>query len=112
GGLARFDGVRPVIFRVSNTPAMLSDYVRCLYEDSTGTLWIGTDRGLLRYRDGIFERAGLDDSIVTALVRDRSGTFWAGTYRNGLYEGRGDNHWQKHGRELLPNSPMPNPSIS
>lgn len=112
GGLARFDGVRPVIFRVSNTPAMLSDYVRCLYEDSNGTLWIGTDRGLLRYRNGTFERVGLDDSIVTAVVRDRAGTFWAGTYRNGLYEGSGDGQWQKHGRELLPNSPMPNPSIS
>src|SRR5581483_8954158 len=50
GGLARFDGVRFVSFKMSNTPALASDSIRCLYEDRKNNLWIGTDQGLLRYQ--------------------------------------------------------------
>ena len=41
GGLARFDGVRFAVFDNNNTPAMFSSRVTSLFEDSTGTLWIG-----------------------------------------------------------------------
>lgn len=111
GGLARFDGVRPWMFRTATTPALRSDYIRCLYEDSARTLWIGTDCGLVRYRDGTFTAAGLSDSVITTILRDRRGTLWVGTTRDGLFEQRRGEPWRKHGLELLPHPNIADASI-
>lgn len=93
-GLARFDGVRFVLFRTSNTPAFLSHAVRCLYEDRAHTLWIGTDRGVVCERDGVFEHCGRDNVIVTAFAEDAAGTMWVGTYGNGLWACRAG-QWER-----------------
>jgi ligand-binding sensor domain-containing protein len=54
GGLVRFDGVRFVVFDRA-TPGVRSLRILALHEDRAGTLWAGTDDGmLLRYRDGRF----------------------------------------------------------
>lgn len=84
GGLARFDGVRFVTFRKSNTPAFVDHSVNCLYEDREGNLWIGMEKGLIRYREGVFERIGFEDVAVTAVAEDRSGCIWIGTTGSGL----------------------------
>ena len=39
-------------------PGYAGGEVHALFEDRAGTLWIGTDSGLLRYRDGIFTDYG------------------------------------------------------
>ncbi len=46
GGLARFDGLRFVIYDSQNTPALKSNLISGLLEDREGTLWIGTAEGL------------------------------------------------------------------
>lgn len=52
------------------------------------TLWIGTRRGLLRYRDGAFTRygarQGLPEEYVRSLLVDTEGNLWVGTYGEGL----------------------------
>jgi signal transduction histidine kinase/ligand-binding sensor domain-containing protein len=54
-GLARFDGVRFVIFDQVNEPALNHSRIQGLYLDAAGTLWIDTYRGgLTSYRDGVF----------------------------------------------------------
>src|SRR2546423_478219 len=53
-GLVRFDGIRLVTFDRQNTPAMKSSVILTLYEDSNRTLWVGTDNGLIEYRNGEF----------------------------------------------------------
>ncbi|HTB81296.1 MAG TPA: two-component regulator propeller domain-containing protein [Opitutaceae bacterium] len=88
GGLARFDGVRFVTFRKSNTPAFVDHSVNCLYEDRAGNLWIGMEKGLIRYRKGVFERMGFENTAVTAVVEDSAGRIWIGTTGGGL------NSWQ------------------
>src|SRR6202012_227227 len=56
GGLARFDGMRFVVYNSASTPELQSDRVTSLYEDSKGALWIGHERGdLTRYANGKFE---------------------------------------------------------
>ena len=83
GGVARFDGVRFVVFDRSNTEAFQRENTLALAEDRDGTIWIGTDSGLLRYRRGEFVRLGLQDGLpgerVRALKIDQEGTLWAAT---------------------------------
>lgn len=56
GGLARFDGVAYTPFNSVNEPGLRSDRITALFEDTSGTLWIGHESGdLSRYRDGKFE---------------------------------------------------------
>ena len=65
-GLARFDGVRFVVFDPVNTPELGHPRIQGLYLDATGTLWINTYRGgLTSYRNGKFQlevpgQAGFD----------------------------------------------------
>jgi signal transduction histidine kinase/ligand-binding sensor domain-containing protein len=56
-------------------------------EDRDGNVWIGTQGGLLRFREGHFlafnRRDGLPDEHVMALFEDREGALWVGT-RSGM----------------------------
>lgn len=65
--------------------------VRTLLRARDGTLWIGTDLGLNRYRDGTFTvltRAdGLSHNVIVSLVEDSDGAIWIGT------DGGGVNRW-------------------
>src|SRR5205823_9756344 len=59
GGLARFDGVRFVVYSRFNAPAMTDDNIRALSVGRDGSLWIATDGGgLLHYQDGRFRSFG------------------------------------------------------
>ena len=59
GGLARFDGVRFVVFARFNTPAIKDDNIRALAVAKDGSLWISTDGGgVLHYQDGRFRAYG------------------------------------------------------
>ncbi|MBI2840597.1 MAG: histidine kinase [Acidobacteria bacterium] len=62
--------------------------VRCLYEDSRGSVWIGSDAGLTRWLDGkatTFDaKNGLPGGAVTSLCEDRDGDLWIGTRTGGL----------------------------
>ncbi|HSK08056.1 MAG TPA: two-component regulator propeller domain-containing protein [Vicinamibacterales bacterium] len=82
-GLARFDGVRFVVFDRANTPEMGRENIRALAEDVDGSIWAATDSGLLRYRHGRFTRLstadGLPSDQVRALLLDRDGLLWIGT---------------------------------
>ena len=82
-GLVRFDGVSFKTFTAGNTPGLREDMFTSLAEDREGVLWAGTRDGLLRYKDGTFERLdrshGLPDSRVDGLYPSRQGGVWAGT---------------------------------
>lgn len=83
-GLARFDGIRFVVFNSSNTPAFKSDRVSALAQDSVGNLWIGTaGGGVLRLANAAFTHFsvgdGLASDMVTCLSAGQEGTVWVGT---------------------------------
>jgi ligand-binding sensor domain-containing protein/signal transduction histidine kinase len=91
GGLARFDGVRFVVYARSNTPAMTGDDISALAVARDGSLWAATDGGgLLHYQDGHFRsfgpKQGLANEFVRAVLVDRRGDVWAATNR-GLFRG-------------------------
>ncbi|MCJ8274170.1 MAG: response regulator, partial [Psychrosphaera sp.] len=76
-------------------PQSLSDNdVRAIFEDSKGTLWVGTLNGglnqfnpdngtFIHYRHDENEAHSLSDDLVLAIHEDNSGNLWIGT-QNGL----------------------------
>jgi len=58
-----------------------------LYQDAEGILWVGSDRGTSRLRDGRLEPFAeeLLTVLVKSLHRDRSGALWVGTWAHGLH---------------------------
>jgi len=58
-------------------------------EDSTGTVWLGSSRGLARYRDGRFTNVAIKDENVaipvTTVHVDPRGRLWVGTRGAGLF---------------------------
>jgi signal transduction histidine kinase/ligand-binding sensor domain-containing protein len=97
-GLARFDGVRFVVFDKRNTPALKSNTITALFEDREGNLWIGTNGGgLSQFSQGIFStyttKEGLSNDVVLAICEDAAGNLWIGAdggglnrFRNGKFE--------------------------
>lgn len=57
--------------------------VRTLFEASDSSLWIGTTRGLIQWKDGMFKRLteenGLSRNFVRAIHEDNAQRLWVGT---------------------------------
>ncbi|MCF7952793.1 MAG: hypothetical protein K9K78_01770, partial [Spirochaetales bacterium] len=68
--------------------ALVSDVVRCLFEDSHGNVWVGTDAGLDRYDsdiDGFIHYLPLKDEFIRTINEDERGRIWVGTEDNGIF---------------------------
>jgi ligand-binding sensor domain-containing protein len=87
-GLARFDGVNFTEFSDSNTPLLKQAMITTMLATADGWLWMGTGHsGLLRYRDGGFEKIGnpgLASASIRALLMDSRGALWIGTDGGGI----------------------------
>jgi|GEM_PF-516533 len=94
GGLARFDGVHFRTYGTSEYPGLPSDRLLSLFEDSEGTLWVGSERsGAARFRNGAFTRFEAPDGLplgtVNAFYEGPAGDFWIGS-SYGLLRLQGD----------------------
>ena len=65
-----------------------SPIIYCIFQDSRGFLWIGTENGLSRFDGGEFKNFkktdGLPDNIILSVYEDRWGKLWFGTATGGL----------------------------
>lgn len=61
---------------------LTNDFVRAVYEDRGGVLWVGTDDGLFRFDgrrlDRVDGRDGIPAVAVHAIREDREGNLWVG----------------------------------
>jgi signal transduction histidine kinase/ligand-binding sensor domain-containing protein/FixJ family two-component response regulator len=84
-GLVRFDGVEFKTFDKTNVKELTNNWIRILYEDRLGNLWIGSNGGgLTCMKSGKFNTYttcnGLANDIVEALYEDHKGNLWIGTH--------------------------------
>jgi signal transduction histidine kinase/ligand-binding sensor domain-containing protein/DNA-binding response OmpR family regulator len=86
-GLARFDGVRFVVFDGGAGSAIPDKQIVALHVDRGGRLWVGTRAGLAILEGGRFRvvdaGAGLDHAYIRAIGEDAAGHVWVGT-ENGI----------------------------
>jgi signal transduction histidine kinase/ligand-binding sensor domain-containing protein/DNA-binding response OmpR family regulator len=82
-GLLRFHGEE--MTRMTTADGLSDATIVSLLREADGTLWIGTEGGLNRLKDGRFvsfrERDGLFDDNVRTIVDDLAGNLWMGSAR-------------------------------
>jgi signal transduction histidine kinase/ligand-binding sensor domain-containing protein/DNA-binding response OmpR family regulator len=72
---------------ISIEQGLPTNLVNCVYQDRKGFIWIGTDKGLVRYdgynyrnyRHNKDDNNSLSNDIVTSILEDSEGNFWIGT---------------------------------
>ncbi|MFT3761487.1 MAG: two-component regulator propeller domain-containing protein [Pseudoxanthomonas sp.] len=89
-GAARFDGRGFEVYDSVSVPDMDVAGVRAILRESDGAMLLGTATGVLRFRQGRWERlegeAGRVRAVI-ALLRDAAGTLWIGTETSLLRQG-------------------------
>jgi ligand-binding sensor domain-containing protein/signal transduction histidine kinase len=82
GGVARYAQGQ---FRSWSTrEGLTNDFVRVVYQDGAGTIWAGTDNGLMQFKEDRFVRvdgtAAIPTISVHSLYQDRVGRLWVGGF--------------------------------
>jgi signal transduction histidine kinase/ligand-binding sensor domain-containing protein len=81
GTLVVYDGDQARSF--GEREGFVGGMVTSFREDANGTLWIGSSKGLSRYRHGRFERVtwanGLPGNVIGAIAPDGLGNLWLGS---------------------------------
>jgi signal transduction histidine kinase/ligand-binding sensor domain-containing protein/DNA-binding response OmpR family regulator len=76
-----------VFSRLDINNGISDNWIKCIYRDSKGFIWFGTDNGLNRfdgYKCEIFQQKGADSTSITdndinAITGDKNGNLWVGT---------------------------------
>jgi signal transduction histidine kinase/ligand-binding sensor domain-containing protein len=91
-GTEDFGFIEPYFENVGDSEAIPFGIVTALLQDAKGWLWIGTQKGLLRYDGYRFHRflhvqadpASLPGDFITALWQGLDGRLWVGTRNDGV----------------------------
>ncbi len=98
-GLCRIDtksgSFRSFYVDASDPKSIPTNRLFCIYTDQEGIIWIGADRGLIKFdpaveiftlfQSDISKESGGDD-YFTSIHEDRAGVIWLGSYANGLFK--------------------------
>ncbi len=76
-------------------PIPQDSYVQCIFIDRLNNMWIGTNKGLVKYGQGsdvLFDSGstGLNMDDVRGIAEDQAGNIWIATYSDGLIEYKGN----------------------
>jgi len=101
-GVYRQAGARLVHY--STKEGMVNNFVRAFLQSRDGSIWIGTDEGVSRWRPQGFTnyqmRDGLSYFSIRSLLEDRNGDIWIGTER-GVSRLHGDSFTHDGATEAL-----------
>ena len=61
---------------------------KCIYSDSMGSLWFGTERGLVLYSDGVYttydDNTIIQSASINKILEDREHNIWVATDNGGI----------------------------
>jgi signal transduction histidine kinase/ligand-binding sensor domain-containing protein len=82
-GVFRLSGTNSAHYMVKD--GLVNNFIRAFLQGRDGSMWVATDEGVSRWRDGRFtsyqERDGLCYFSTRTLAEDRNGDIWVGTDR-------------------------------
>src|SRR6266480_6772442 len=82
-GLSRLAQGKVISYTMAQ--GLLADKVRTVNADSTGTLWIGTGKGVQTFDGRHYGKgSGLTSDLVMTTLSARDGSLWVGTFDGGL----------------------------
>jgi len=91
-GAFRLKGSDRIHYTTHN--GLTNDFIRAFLESRDGSIWIATDEGINRWREGVLTNYRMTDGLcyfsLRALLEDRKGGIWIGT-------DRGVSHWENGG---------------
>lgn len=98
-GLNKYDGYSFAIYKSdpNDSSTLSSDFITSLYEDSTGTIWVGTYGGglnkydsrlnkFIRYQFDENDPISLGCNYVNTIYEDKEHIIWIGTASGGLHK--------------------------
>ncbi len=110
GGLNKMNKETGTFTRYQHNPnnpnSLFNNKVSAIFEDNTGTLWVGTWKyGIQKMnqdletfeqvisvselsaykKQGTLSNSGLTDDLITFITQDVTGKIWIGTYASGLF---------------------------
>ena len=93
GGLDFFDG--KTFTQLTPTDRLLSGFVMCIYEDTSGNIWVGLGIGAMCIYDGekfsrFTSESGRTFSGVSFITEDASGNVWFGGTKGKLFRYDGE----------------------
>jgi signal transduction histidine kinase/ligand-binding sensor domain-containing protein len=84
-----FEHVNGVIERLTAGKELPGSRIQAIYGDKQGSVWIGTNRGLVRWADAKVQQFPVNDSLATesilSVMEDAEGDLWVGTETGGLH---------------------------
>lgn len=83
-GLARFDGRR---IQTVNDPGLTSGRILALQKDQNGVLWVGTDNGAFRFKEGRFDQlTETSGQSITSVISPHAGLVLFGSDQGQIFE--------------------------
>ncbi len=78
--------------RYTTLEGLSENYVNCIFQDSRGFIWIGTNDGLNRFDGYNFKiyrfrpdhPQGISSNLILSLAEDKKGNLWIGTTNEGI----------------------------
>jgi diguanylate cyclase (GGDEF)-like protein len=96
-------GQRQLFVQYGSADGLTNLNVKCLLQDRTGYLWVGTDNGLFRYDGKTFRGFGHTDGLsnteILSLAESPNGSLWVGT-NSGVAQAAGDRFVTVEGAEV------------
>jgi ligand-binding sensor domain-containing protein/signal transduction histidine kinase len=92
--------IRTLRHNTEDINSLSSDNIQCLFKDTKGQVWVGTeDAGLNRYNGLSFKRYTIDENDIftissdniQSIVEDENGYIWIGTFGGGINKFDPDN---------------------
>ncbi|MBP6432648.1 MAG: histidine kinase [Ferruginibacter sp.] len=80
--IAFCQNVESNIINYTKENGLPSNETYCVFKDSKGYIWVGTDRGVVRYNGLKFQKFELPDNVVFKIKEDDDGKIWFFTYSN------------------------------
>lgn len=83
-------------FHTNESPSISNNYIKCIYEDHTGAIWVGTNGGLTQmqhrgsnwqfqqFKHNPIDVNSLSANYITSIMEDAQQGLWFGTLNSGL----------------------------